>query len=91
MTIKYVNSKQFNFVQTCEACPEQYDVFLDGDLVGYVRLRWGELYCTYPNVMGKQVYTYSMGDGITGAFRTDDERNFHLEEIAKSLYNVIFR
>lgn len=26
-------------VQTCGACPEQYDMFLHGELVGYFRLR----------------------------------------------------
>lgn len=29
------------FEQTCYACPEQYDVYKDDAIAGYVRLRWG--------------------------------------------------
>ena len=35
--------KGLNFKKTCDACPEQYDVFKDEKQVGYVRLRWGNL------------------------------------------------
>ena len=31
------------FKQTCIIAPEQYDVFLDGKYVAYVRCRWGKL------------------------------------------------
>ena len=31
------------FKQTCVIAPEQYDVFLDGKYVAYVRCRWGKL------------------------------------------------
>lgn len=50
------------FVQTCNACPEQYDVFIGNKLVGYVRLRWGTLRAYYPDVMGKTVYTAELDD-----------------------------
>ena len=30
-------------IQTCGACPEQYDVFLGDKQIGYVRLRGGAL------------------------------------------------
>ena len=41
-----------NFIETCGACPEQYDVTLHGRLVGYVRLRWGTVTCDYPDCRG---------------------------------------
>jgi hypothetical protein len=31
--------------RTCSACPEQYDAFFNGALVGYLRLRHGYFYC----------------------------------------------
>ena len=31
------------FKQTCVIAPEQYDVFLDEQMVAYVRCRWGHL------------------------------------------------
>ena len=38
---KIVNGLYFK--QTCVIAPEQYDVFLDGKYVAYVRCRWGRL------------------------------------------------
>lgn len=29
----------FEFVKTCERCPEQYDVLANGEKVAYIRLR----------------------------------------------------
>ena len=37
------------FKKTCAACPEQYDVFKDGEQVGYVRLRDSELRVDVPD------------------------------------------
>lgn len=37
--------------QTCAACPEQYDAYLNGELVGYLRLRHGHFRVrTYPTL-----------------------------------------
>lgn len=44
--------KHFILEQTCYAYPEQYDVFLDGKQVGYLRLRHGYFRCDYPNCGG---------------------------------------
>lgn len=41
LTNKLVNGLYFK--QTCVIAPEQYDVFLDGKYVAYVRCRWGKL------------------------------------------------
>lgn len=37
------------FVNTCRACPEQYNVLRDGVQVGYVRLRDSELRVDVPD------------------------------------------
>lgn len=54
-----------NLQRTCDACPEQYDAYLDGEQVGYLRLRHGRFTVQCPNVGGDLVYTASPnGDGI---------------------------
>jgi hypothetical protein len=75
----YING--LRFVMTCIACPEQYDVFDgSGKQVGYVRLRHGELRCDYPDCGGETIYEVDpAGDGC---FDTDEERDYHLKEIA---------
>jgi hypothetical protein len=72
---------ELRFVKTCDACPEQYDVF-DGDkMVGYVRLRWGHLTVACPDVGGDVVYSANIGDdGWDGCFENEAQRSFHLDE-----------
>lgn len=80
----------YEFVCTCSACPEQYDVFdKDGNQVGYVRLRWGSLYAECPYVGGTEVYRSGVGDNWGGCFKDDKQRRIHLNRIAKriSLHN----
>ena len=49
---------------TCGACPEQYDAFLDGRRVGYLRLRHGAFRVDCPECGGETVYTAApVGDG----------------------------
>ncbi len=36
-----MNINGYELVQTCGACPEQYDVFKDGKYAAYFRLRHG--------------------------------------------------
>ena len=67
------------FICTCEACPEQYDVF-DGDKqVGYVRERHGKLRADYPDVGGVVIYEHDLN---SGGFETQEEREYHLTKIA---------
>ena len=77
------------FKLTCSACPEQYDVFKDDKLVGYVRLRHGGLSCRYPNYEGELIYSESFDDGWKGSFDDDNERNKYLIIIAKELNNYM--
>ena len=69
-------------VQTCWACPEQYDAIKDGKTVGYLRLRHGHFYVECPDVGGEEVYSASpKGDGSF----FDDERDFYLKSALKAI------
>lgn len=85
-----MNIKGLNFVKTCNACPEQYDVYdKDHNIVGYVRLRWGGLSCEYPYVFGEEIYSASIGDGWTGCFEKQEDRDYHLNAIANRILDKI--
>lgn len=61
-------------VQTCGACPEQYDAFHSetGEEIGYLRLRHGYFLAEYK---GERVYDAEpKGDGCFES----DERDYHL-------------
>lgn len=75
-----------NFVKTCDACPEQYDVYTkDSKRIGYVRLRWGLLRADYINDdKEKTIYTRTFPDE-DGSFPTEEDRKHHLKKIAKEL------
>lgn len=52
-------------IQTCGACPEQYEYLINGKRAGYLRLRHGYFYAAFPDVGGKVVYeSYPKGDGV---------------------------
>ena len=75
------------FVETCDMCPEQYDVFTkSGYQVGYVRLRYGHLRCDYLDCMkGPVIYHYNFDEDFKGDFYDEEERKYYLTEIAKSI------
>ena len=78
-----------DFEQTCGACPEQYDVFdSEGQTVGYVRLRWGNLTCEYPDSGGKLIYSHGFSHGL-GMFKNDTERDNYLRLIATKINQMI--
>lgn len=82
-----MNINGLTFNQTCYACPEQYDVFdSNGNQVGYVRLRYGSLTCTYPDVGDEEIYYENIGDGWTGCFTSEEERTYHLNVIAYKIH-----
>lgn len=81
--------KGLDFLQTCFACPEQYDVEYNGEQVGYVRLRYGGLSATYPDAGGEEVYYADIGDGWCGEFESEEQREEHLNAIADALLEKI--
>lgn len=71
-------------VQTCIACPEQYDVrkVSDGTQIGYLRLRHGYFRADCPDVGGDTVYeAHTRGDGCFD----DDERMPQLQAAVKAI------
>jgi hypothetical protein len=70
----------YRLQQTCQACPEQYDVFDDlGQQVAYFRLRHGRFRANVPNVGGEEVYSaYPKGDGV---FMLDERVKFLTEAV----------
>lgn len=56
------------------ACPEQYDILVDGKYAGYMRLRHGTF--RVENAAGETVHTAEPnGDGC---FADDEERRAHI-------------
>lgn len=74
---------KIKLIQTCSACPEQYDAYLNGTVVGYLRLRHGYFRAEY---FGTEVYSASpKGDGF---FDNDDERVRHLNAACKAILDA---
>ena len=78
------------FYKTCEAWPEQYDVYRGKRQVAYVRLRMGNLTARIPDVGGEVIYNKNFGeDSLKGYFDTQEERMeqlFKITEILKRRY-----
>lgn len=82
--------KGLNFIETCSACPEQYDVKDEqGNMVGYVRLRYGGLTCEYPNVNGEVIFSKYFDDGWMGCFESDEQCQNYLFIIADKILEKI--
>jgi len=76
----------YEFDVTCEVCPEQYDVFLNGKPVLYIRLRWGilraELTDSENNLTDEYIFEHKFGDDMyKGEFDHDTERYHFLNLI----------
>lgn len=70
---------EFVLQLTCLACPEQYDIFLQGVQVGYARLRGGHFTVSVPDFDGHVVYEFDFfDDGWKGCFDNQQERMLHL-------------
>lgn len=77
---------KFVFNKTCEAFPEQYDVYKGAKQVASVRLRMGNLTACIPDVGGELIYHKNFTeDPVKGCFDTQDERIEYLTKIAKIL------
>lgn len=82
--------KGLDFIETCSACPEQYDVKDErGNMVGYVRLRYGGLTCEYPEVGGELIYSQYFGEDWMGCFESDEQRKNYLSIIANKIIEKI--
>ena len=80
----------YEFVKTCERCPEQYDVFLNGEYVAYVRLRFGYLTVELGEVGSDNVvYEKEFDNEWKGEFETEAERQKYLSEILEVLNEQI--
>lgn len=78
---------EFKFVQTCSACPEQYEVFAGDQQVGYIRLRHGFFRVDYPDCGGETIYSANTkGDG----FFEEEERSFYLAEATRAIRAKLF-
>jgi hypothetical protein len=71
-------------VKTCASCPEQYDVFFDGERVGYLRLRHGWFQADYLPAPGHETVYQAAPEG-DGSFK-DHERKEHLDKAVAFLY-----
>ena len=81
-----MNTCNIELIQTCSACPEQYDAFLNNKKVGYLRLRHGYFRVDYPTCGEEIIYdAQPMG---SGSFESS-ERDFYLEEAKKAILNKI--
>lgn len=78
-----MNINGYTLVQTCSACPEQYDVFDQEDKrVGYLRLRHGCFRADYLKCGGETLYKASPdGDGCF----EDYEREYHLYKAIRAI------
>lgn len=82
----------YDFVCTCHACPEQYDVYegdyKDGKYVAYVRKRWGHL-AVHPVENGeinwdKVIYQETENDPWNG---TIDDKDYTFNKIVDAIHN----
>lgn len=77
---------EIRLVQTCFACPEQYDAFIGDRQVGYLRLRHGCFRVDYPAAGGETIYRANpQGDGIFEY----EERGHYLAEAKKAILNKL--
>ena len=72
-----ISPEDIRLVETCGACPEQYDAFVGDREVGYLRLRHGRFTVQCPDVGGEYVYVaHPKGDGVF----ENEERYGYLNE-----------
>lgn len=79
--------EDINLVMTCGACPEQYDAYLNGEKVGYLRLRHG-LFAVWNADQSERLWHTSdiKGDGI---FADDEERDPILKKARKKIWRYL--
>jgi hypothetical protein len=84
---------RIKLVQTCSACPEQYDGYFQGKKIGYFRLRWGHFCVEYvsPNdsTQGIVVYDVNIINDMAGCFENENQRRYHLNRACQALLNFL--
>lgn len=81
-----ITTDDITLIETCSACPEQYDAFIGDKPVGYLRLRHGHFRVDYPQCGGETIYdAYPYGDGIF----EDYERYKYLQEAKQAICNKV--
>ena len=76
----------FVLQKTCSACPEQYNVFCNGEMVAYLRLRHGHFTVTCPDASGTDIYSACpSGDG---AFDSN-EREYFLSKACEAIKHYL--
>ena len=84
----YYFSSEYELEKTCDACPEQYNVFKKEvrKKVGYLRLRHGYFSASVPDCGGTVVYgAFVAGDGCF----EPHERNHFLNEAITAIDNYL--
>jgi len=76
---------KITLVETCGACPEQYDAMVGDRMVGYLRLRYGNFTVTCPGVREELVYQKYIGSGMTGCFENKKQRRKQLKKAKKAI------
>jgi hypothetical protein len=80
-----IGGRVYKLELTCPMCPEQWDVYRDCTLVGYIRLRWGALRVDYPDCGGKTLLAFNSGTYGFGNFDTEELRNTYLLKLVKAI------
>lgn len=85
---------KIKLVCTCGACPEQYDMFIDDTLVGYIRYRWGYLACRPCNNdvtdWNKTVYEWEHPDDGMSGIIPEDQRDMLLQQCKNAIAKYIW-
>lgn len=80
---------KYNWVKTCDACPEQYDVFdKEGKQIAYVRARHGIVRADCPDVLENEVFREEFSDNVwDGCFEDDEHRAKYFYRIEEAIDN----
>jgi hypothetical protein len=83
LTVYSFNFSGYRFQLGSYACPEQYDVYWNGVVVAYVRLRHGTLRVHVPDFPGKVILETTQVEG-DGCF-TNSERPQQLKRVTEAI------
>ena len=81
LTILLYIALMIDLKQTCSVSPEQYDAYIDGEKIGYLRLRHGYFSVEYKGELVYEGFPY--GDGCF----EDEEQEEYLDNAKKALWD----